>query len=125
MAFVRFTPANEGDEYHTTGLSCRTAGVFEVDQDRATYLVATFPLRFSHCTDEGEVINNPAPTKVEPEAPQDPQHPSNDTSPSKSVSKMNKDELTAYASELGVEIDEDMTNKDLKQAIKSHEDGGA
>jgi hypothetical protein len=47
LPIIYFTPAFEGDEYHAPGFHVESAGPFEVDSERASYLVKTFPRWFS------------------------------------------------------------------------------
>lgn len=67
MAFVLFTPAFEGDEYHAAGFDCTDEGVFEVDEARAEYLAESFPGRFAHCTVEGKETSEAVVAKMEAE----------------------------------------------------------
>ena len=100
MAKIEFT----GRTHVVPGRAFHRPGVYEVSDELAKKLTSDEPKVFK------AVENKQEETDQKPEKP---------------VSKMNKDELVAYAGEIGVEVNDEMTNDELKEAIKAHQEGGA
>ena len=91
-----------GSFYNGDGYRFTEPGQYDVTDAKAKQLLSDFPDRFA--------------------AVEGTQKQQNDSSEGKSLSKMNKDELHAYAGEIGATVDEDMTNRQLQEAIKAHQE---
>lgn len=95
-------------------------GVYPVSDDTDRYLLADFPQWFEAIEDTKQ--NLASPTPKQPDATEGVQNVDDGKEPTKPLSKMNKDELEAYASEIGLEVTDEMdTNKKLKEAIEKQE----
>lgn len=113
-------------------------GMQEVTAKQAQYLLSTLPDWFKpgQSADEIEGVEEITPvdeiapvqeTDSEPEAQPvaeeaEDSQPEEDVATTKPLSKMNKDELLVAAGEVGLAANADMTNKELQDAIKEHQE---
>jgi len=131
-----------GEAYaNAQGLTLREPGTYEIDNTIAEFLLATYPQWFT-TTEEAQHIepqqdeqaDQPISEEQTYEVEVDEPEALADAEPgeievvetdetSKPVSRMNRGELEALATEIGLEVtDEHKTNKDLQEAIKAHQE---
>lgn len=105
----------KGGLYIGNGLVCREPGEYETTEDFAAFLLENHADQFEPARSASEETNEP----------EGPQNASDDSQPTKALSKLNKDELLALAGQFGLEVTKDMTNDQLKDAIKAKQEADA